>query len=76
MDDPHWLLTMLTRDSQGSKQPVCIVTRESAHVSVFWDGVMGHPGFVRPLCKGFILPVMASKTDASYLLRWACDLYL
>lgn len=39
IDDPRWSLTALTRDPQGSKQPVPAVTRESAPLSVVWDAV-------------------------------------
>lgn len=74
IDDPRWSLTTLTRDPQGSKQPVPVVTRESAPVSVVWDAVLGFlssAGGHEILCAhsgGFTLPDMAQKSDTLSLL--------
>lgn len=80
IDDPHWSLTTLTRDPQGSKQPVPAVTRENAPVSVVWDAVMGCLSLaggheiLKAHSAGFTLPDMAQKTDTLSLLSLRNDL--
>lgn len=74
IDDSPWSLTALTRDPQGSEQPVPVVTRESDPVSVVWDAVLGFLGsagghetlYIRPLWR-FHVP--APENRHTYFIR-------